>query len=39
MENKFFIPNNIKFPYSRKLLEEKIYFKLFFNFFAISKAK
>jgi len=23
MENKFFIPNNIRFPYSRKLLEEK----------------
>ena len=23
MENKFFIPNNIKFPYSRKLLENK----------------
>ena len=24
MENKFFIPNNLKFPYSRKLLEKKI---------------
>tara|TARA_Y100001970_G_scaffold262747_1_gene347378 strand:- start:3837 stop:4514 length:678 start_codon:yes stop_codon:yes gene_type:complete len=24
MENKFFHPNNLKFPYSRKLLEEKI---------------
>ncbi len=24
MENKFFIPNNLRFPYSRKLLEEKI---------------
>tara|TARA_B100002051_G_scaffold276417_1_gene324442 strand:+ start:2712 stop:3389 length:678 start_codon:yes stop_codon:yes gene_type:complete len=23
MENKFFIPNNIRFPYSRKLLEKK----------------
>ena len=23
MENKFFIPNNIRFPYSRKLLEQK----------------
>ena len=23
MENKFFIPNNIKFPYSRRLLENK----------------
>tara|TARA_Y100001970_G_scaffold205076_1_gene249718 strand:- start:8819 stop:9496 length:678 start_codon:yes stop_codon:yes gene_type:complete len=23
MENKFFIPNNIQFPYSRKLLEKK----------------
>tara|TARA_B100001540_G_C15788459_1_gene634320 strand:+ start:174 stop:851 length:678 start_codon:yes stop_codon:yes gene_type:complete len=23
MENKFFIPNNLRFPYSRKLLEEK----------------
>ena len=24
MENKFFVPNNLRFPYSRKLLEEKI---------------
>ena len=24
MENKFFLPNNLRFPYSRKLLEEKI---------------
>jgi len=24
MENKFFAPNNLRFPYSRKLLEEKI---------------
>ena len=24
MENKFFIPNNLRLPYSRKLLEEKI---------------
>jgi len=24
MENKFFIPNNLRFPYSRKLLEKKI---------------
>ncbi len=24
MENKFFLPNNLKFPYSRKLLENKI---------------
>ena len=24
MENKFFSPNNLRFPYSRKLLEEKI---------------
>ena len=24
MENKFFFPNNLRFPYSRKLLEEKI---------------
>ncbi len=24
MENKFFIPNNIRFPYSRKLLEQKL---------------
>tara|TARA_Y100001970_G_C14041156_1_gene753808 strand:- start:3 stop:680 length:678 start_codon:yes stop_codon:yes gene_type:complete len=23
MENKFFVPNNIRFPYSRKLLEKK----------------
>ena len=23
MENKFFTPNNIRFPYSRKLLEKK----------------
>ena len=23
MENKFFIPNNLRFPYSRKLLEKK----------------
>ena len=25
MENKFFIPNNIPFPYSRKLLEKNFY--------------
>tara|TARA_Y100000591_G_C21805547_1_gene684621 strand:- start:190 stop:864 length:675 start_codon:yes stop_codon:yes gene_type:complete len=25
MENKFFIPNNLRFPYSRKLLEKKIF--------------
>ena len=24
MDNKFFLPNNLRFPYSRKLLEEKI---------------
>tara|TARA_Y100000590_G_C15593304_1_gene966981 strand:+ start:495 stop:1172 length:678 start_codon:yes stop_codon:yes gene_type:complete len=24
MENKFFLPNNLRFPYSRKLLEQKI---------------
>ena len=25
MENKFFIPNNLRFPYSRRLLEKKIF--------------
>ena len=37
MENKFFIPNNIKFPYHGKSLKINFIYKL--NFFAISNAK
>ena len=31
LENKFFNPNNLRFPYSRKLLEKKIYLIFFCN--------